>query len=335
MAHGQRRQHGHVAAADRRARPGQPRPAPDDRRRGARRRASARSGSVNNDTNVTPVQFDTAGSSAIQSGGPPVRAAAATAKQALLDLAATNLGVAEVDPDGRQGRRLGRRPVGHLRRAARRQAVQRPHAPPRRTAAPGVARDEAGRQYKLVDDARLPRVDIPAKVTGRTSTRTTSGSRGCCTAGSCGRAARAPTAPARRRSRLGRRELDQAHRRRAGRPQRRLRRRRRPDGVRRDPGGRPAQGEVGRDADDLPGAGNLWKQMRDHDSGRQGSGARSRRTRELRRGVRVGADKLSAELQVPLQRPRADRPVLRRRRRDAAGRAHLHEHAERLPTRAS
>ena len=51
--------------------------------------------SVNNDTNVTPASFYTAGSSSIMSGGLTVRGAAAAAKSALLDLAATNLGVAE------------------------------------------------------------------------------------------------------------------------------------------------------------------------------------------------------------------------------------------------
>src|SRR5207253_9306630 len=44
------------------------------------------------DTNVTPDQGITAGSSAIQGGGKQTRAAAAAARQALLGLAATRLG---------------------------------------------------------------------------------------------------------------------------------------------------------------------------------------------------------------------------------------------------
>src|SRR5688572_25268475 len=45
------------------------------------------------DTNTTPIQGGTWGSQGIQSGGIQVRAAAAAAKDALLTLAATNLGV--------------------------------------------------------------------------------------------------------------------------------------------------------------------------------------------------------------------------------------------------
>ena len=52
---------------------------------------------------MTPDQGYTVGSQGIQSGGPQVRAAAAAAKSALLDLAATSLGVAEGEPDGDKG----------------------------------------------------------------------------------------------------------------------------------------------------------------------------------------------------------------------------------------
>jgi CO/xanthine dehydrogenase Mo-binding subunit len=48
---------------------------------------------ITNDTNVTPDQGITAGSSSIRSGGMQTRAAAAAAKQALLGFAATKLGV--------------------------------------------------------------------------------------------------------------------------------------------------------------------------------------------------------------------------------------------------
>jgi len=49
---------------------------------------------ITNDTDLTPNQGTTAGSSAISSGGKQVRAAAAAAREALLRLAATQLGTA-------------------------------------------------------------------------------------------------------------------------------------------------------------------------------------------------------------------------------------------------
>ena len=54
------------------------------------------------DTNVTPNQGASVGSQGVQTGGKQTRAAAAAAKSALLDLAATNLGVAKVEPHGRR-----------------------------------------------------------------------------------------------------------------------------------------------------------------------------------------------------------------------------------------
>jgi CO/xanthine dehydrogenase Mo-binding subunit len=45
------------------------------------------------DTNVTPDQGATSSSSSIHRGGPPLRAAAAEARQALLELASVRLGV--------------------------------------------------------------------------------------------------------------------------------------------------------------------------------------------------------------------------------------------------
>ena len=73
-------------------------------------------------------------------------------------------------------------------------------------------------QYKLVGTLARRGSTSRTRSPARTCTCTTSGCPGCCTAGSCGRAARAPTATAPRRDRLGRRELDRAH---PGRPGRR------------------------------------------------------------------------------------------------------------------
>jgi len=122
--------------------------------------------SVNNDTNVTPANFYTAGSSAIQSGGLAVRAAAAGAKSALLDLAATNLGVAKssltvskgvVSGGGRTvtyGQLVGDK-LFNVRLAT---------TPSLAAGAPGA---KPVAQYKLVATHGVPRVDIPAKVSGQ------------------------------------------------------------------------------------------------------------------------------------------------------------------------
>ncbi len=118
-----------------------------------------------NDTNSTPVSFYTAGSSAISSGGLQVRAAAAAAKSALLDLAATSLGVAKgsltvdkgvVSGGGKSvtyGALLGDKLFN----------VRMPSAPSLAAGAPG---SKAVAQYKLVSSHGVPRVDIPAKVNG-------------------------------------------------------------------------------------------------------------------------------------------------------------------------
>jgi CO/xanthine dehydrogenase Mo-binding subunit len=120
---------------------------------------------ANNDTNHTPASFYTAGSNAIQGGGPPVRAAAAAAKNALLDLAAANLGVAKssltvdkgvVSGGGRSvtyGALLGGK-LFNVRNATAFSLV---------SGAPGT---KPVAQYKLVTKHGIPRVDIPAKVNG-------------------------------------------------------------------------------------------------------------------------------------------------------------------------
>jgi nicotinate dehydrogenase subunit B len=107
----------------------------------------------------------TSGSGSIQSSGaPPLRAAAATAKQALLKLASTNLGVPVtsltvdkgiVSGGGRSvsygellGDKLFNTTISPL------------------TMAPGVAITKPVSQYKIVG-GYVPRVDIPDKVTGK------------------------------------------------------------------------------------------------------------------------------------------------------------------------
>ena len=113
------------------------------------------------DTNVTPNQGATTSSSSIHRGGPQVRAAAAEARQALLALASTRLGVQTgsltvskgvVSIDGDPGRSvtygelLGDKPFN--------------------VKFTGTAPQKPIGRYKLVG-TRVPRVDIPDKVSGK------------------------------------------------------------------------------------------------------------------------------------------------------------------------
>ena len=117
------------------------------------------------DTAYSPNQGGTTGSQGIQTGGAQVRAAAAAAKSALLDLAATNLGVAKaslsvaggvVSGGGRSvtyGTLLGNKLFN----------VTMSAAPSAAAGAPGT---KPISQYKIVGHHGTPRVDIPAKVNG-------------------------------------------------------------------------------------------------------------------------------------------------------------------------
>ncbi|MEA2906778.1 MAG: nicotinate dehydrogenase subunit [Alphaproteobacteria bacterium] len=113
------------------------------------------------DTNVTPNQGATSSSSSIQRGGPPLRAAAAEARQALLQLAAAKLGVqvasltvskGVVSVDGETHRSvkysdlLGDKPFD--------------------VKLTGTAPLKPINRYRLVG-TRVPRIDIPDKVAGK------------------------------------------------------------------------------------------------------------------------------------------------------------------------
>jgi nicotinate dehydrogenase subunit B len=120
---------------------------------------------VRHDTNVTPDTGNTAGSSTISTVGPRIRMAAATARQALLGLAAAQLGVPAsslsvskgvVSGGGKSvtyGALIGDKLL-NVRMAAA-------------TVNPGVAPSKPVSSYKIVGVARLPQIDIPDKVTGR------------------------------------------------------------------------------------------------------------------------------------------------------------------------
>jgi nicotinate dehydrogenase subunit B len=129
------------------------------------------------DTNVTPDQGTTSGSQGIQTGGQQVRAAAAAARDKLMDLAAANLGVAKsslsvtngvVSGGGRTvtygallgGKLFGARIPGSPTPTTAQLAV----AAQRAAGAPGT---KPVSQYKLVGTHEVPRIDIPDKVTGK------------------------------------------------------------------------------------------------------------------------------------------------------------------------
>jgi CO/xanthine dehydrogenase Mo-binding subunit len=132
---------------------------------------------VRHDTNVTPDTGWNAGSSSIKSAGYQVRAAAANAKQALLGLASTQLGVpvaslsvssGVVSGGGKSvtyGQLLGDK-VFNVRMPASYGFVPPTLSTGNTTGlAIGVAPAKPVSQYKLVG-TRVPRSDIPAKVLG-------------------------------------------------------------------------------------------------------------------------------------------------------------------------
>jgi CO/xanthine dehydrogenase Mo-binding subunit len=121
---------------------------------------------VTHDTNVTADQGNTVGSQGIQTGGMQIRAVAVAARNALLDLAAANLGVAKasltvsngvVSGGGRSvsyGDLLGDKLFN----------VQMPAAPSLAAGAPGTKPISS---YKIVGTHGIKRIDIPDKVTGK------------------------------------------------------------------------------------------------------------------------------------------------------------------------
>jgi nicotinate dehydrogenase subunit B len=119
---------------------------------------------IPSDTNVTPDTGVTVGSSSITQAGPRLRAAGAYAKQALLGLAATNLGVAQssltvkggvVSGGGKTvtyGQLIGDK-VFNVAMGSQ-------------TLNPGVSPAKSPNSYKLVTTSP-PRLDIPDKVSGK------------------------------------------------------------------------------------------------------------------------------------------------------------------------
>ena len=104
--------------------------------------------------------------------------------------------------------------------------------------------------------------------------------------------------------------VDQEHPGRAGRPQGRLRRRRRAERVRRDPGGGPAEGQVGRE----PGAAGQRQPVR-RDPRDEDERPRRGQHRQRRRGLRAGREDGRGVVLERLPGARPDGPELRDRRR--------------------
>ena len=121
---------------------------------------------IEGDTALTPNQGGTGGSYGVARGGVQLRRAAATARQALLGLAAQRLGRPADRPRGRRrrGARPGRQRVGELRRADRRPRVQ-PEGGRRRAAhAPRslpLHRQVAAASRPAGEDHRAP--SVPAR----------------------------------------------------------------------------------------------------------------------------------------------------------------------------
>ena len=274
-------------------------------------------------------------------GGPQIRAAAATARQALLGLASTKLGVPVASLTVEQGRRLGRRQVGHLRRSCigdklfNVRSRLRPTARDARRPGAGLAGRSRSAQYKLVGTSAAADRHPGEGHRASTPTSTTSASRACCTAASCGRAARARTATARSRRSLSVDESSIKH----------------IPGVQVVRSGDFLGVVAPTEYDAIQAAAQLKVKWADPPAlaGQREpleADARPRQRRARRRprialnsgnvdaAFAVGRAQVVRDLHVPLQRPHADRPDAARRRRDAGRRARVHEHAGRLRARA-
>ncbi len=119
---------------------------------------------VRHDTNVTPNTGGTLGSSSMALAGPRLRSAAATARQTLLALAAARLGVPAGSLTVQNGVVSGGVASITYGELIGDKTFNVAMAAPSIDA--GVAPSKPIGAYKLVGTARVPRVDIPAKVAG-------------------------------------------------------------------------------------------------------------------------------------------------------------------------
>jgi CO/xanthine dehydrogenase Mo-binding subunit len=120
---------------------------------------------VRHDTNVTPNTGGTFGSSSIRTAGPRIRAAGAYAKQALLSLAATQLGVPAASLSVSKGVVSGGGRSITYGQLIGDKLFNVQMAQPQRE--PGQAPAKPIANYTLATKVHVPRVDIPDKVTGK------------------------------------------------------------------------------------------------------------------------------------------------------------------------
>ena len=293
---------------------------------------------ITHDTNVTPNQGSSVGSQGVQTGGKQTRAAAAAAKAALLKLASTNLGVpvasltvdkGVVSGGGKTvtygaliGDKLFNTTITGFSAAG--------NATTPAQAVAGSPGTKPVSQYKIVGTSP-PRVDIPDKVTGKYTyvhniQRAGDDARPRRAASRPGRVRRRHVARRSSRSTRARSSTSRACRSSASTTSsasslRRSTRRSRP----------AAQLKVKcADPPVLPGVGNLWKGMRDHDSAGKAPARIAQNFGNFDNAFKSAAFTGEPDLQVPLHRPPADRPVVLRRRRDPERRPRVHEHAGRL-----
>jgi CO/xanthine dehydrogenase Mo-binding subunit len=119
---------------------------------------------VRHDTSLTPNTGGTLGSSSLALAGPRLRSAAATARQALLELASEHLGVPAASLTVERGVVSGGGRTVSYGELVGGRIFSVPMAQP--VLNPGVAPSKPVASYKRVGIARVPRVDIPAKVAG-------------------------------------------------------------------------------------------------------------------------------------------------------------------------
>jgi CO/xanthine dehydrogenase Mo-binding subunit len=119
---------------------------------------------VRHDTDVTPNTGGTLGSSSIALAGPRLRSAAATARQALLQLASARLGAPAESLTVAQGVVTGGGASVTYGELVGGRLLQLTMSAP--GVDPGVAPAKPVAAYTRVGIARVPRVDIPAKVLG-------------------------------------------------------------------------------------------------------------------------------------------------------------------------
>ena len=291
------------------------------------------------DTNVTPNQGRHVGELAITSAAsrralrrrPRTRRCSAWPRRS---------SASRWQPHGQQGCRLGRRQDGHLRPADRRQALQRRDAgelqhgsdvPAYSATADGGRRARSpvqpgrSRSASTRSSARaVPRIDIPAKVTGTYTYVHNVRVPGMLHGRLVRPRGQAPYGDGTNPSRLGRRELDQPHPGREGRSEGNFLGVVAPKEYDAIQAAAQLKVKWAETPASCPAVGNLWKQMRSQDATGQATRAFRTTPGQRRQRARPARRRPSRRpTRIALQRPRADRPDLRGRRRDARRRTDL------------